>query len=79
MPLSDEASPQISTGVLIPINLVHQTIVYLESYNDLMAVMLTQHYKSWLEMSIQQLNQEKVRRVVATQVNGVDNSSKRNR
>lgn len=76
MPLSDEASQQISTGVLVPINLVQQTIIYLESYNDLMAVMLTQHYKSWLEISIQQLNQEKVRRVVATQVNGVDNSSK---
>ncbi len=76
MPLPDEASQQISTGVLVPINLVHQTIVYLESYNDLMAVMLSQHYKSWLKMSIQQLNQQKVRRIVATQVNGVDNTSK---
>lgn len=76
MSLVDEASEQISTDVLVPINLVRQTIVYLESCNDLTAVMLRQHYKSWLKMSIQQLNQQKVQRAVATQVNGVDNSPK---
>lgn len=75
MSLPDEASEQISTDVLIPINLVRQTIVYLESCNDPMAVMLRQHYKSWLKMSIQQFNQQKLHRVVATQVNSVGNSS----
>ena len=75
MPLPDEATQQISTGVLVPINLVRQTIVYLESYNDLTAVMLRQHYKSWLEMSSQQLSQRKRHRVVADQMNGVDDIS----
>ena len=54
MSLPDEASQQISTDVIVPINLVRQTIVYLESCNDPMAMMLRQHYKSWLKMSMQQ-------------------------
>ncbi len=40
-------------GVILPNNLVCQTIAYLESRNDPMALMLRQHYKHWLEMSEQ--------------------------
>lgn len=61
MPSPDEATQQTSTGIPVPINLVRQTIVYLESHSDPMAMMLKQHYKSWLKMS---LKQQKVHRVV---------------
>lgn len=72
MSLHDE----VSHGVLIPINLIRQTIAYLDSYNDPMAVLLRQHYKSWLKMSIQQVNHQKVHRVLAAQASDVDSSPK---
>ena len=51
MPLPNERNQQQSTGVTLPINLVRETIAYLEPQGDLKAVMLLQHYLHWLAMS----------------------------
>ena len=51
MPSPNQRNQQQSTGVTIPINLIHETIAYLESQGDPKAVMLKQHYLHWLAMS----------------------------
>jgi predicted transcriptional regulator len=60
MSSAEQATAQPSAGVSLPINLVHQTIAYLESHNEAMAIMLKEHYKYWLSISVHQLNQQKV-------------------
>ncbi len=62
---ADKTTHQPDTGVTLPINLVRQTIAYLESQSASMAAMLREHHKSWLEMSVHQLNQQKVARTYA--------------
>lgn len=57
---ADETLHQSDNSVTLPTNLVRQTIAYLESRHDPMAAILKEHYKSWLEMSINQLQQEKL-------------------
>ncbi len=47
----NERNQQQSTGVALPINLVHETIDYLESHGEPKAVMLKQHFLHWLAMS----------------------------
>ncbi len=51
MPSANQRNQQQSTDVAIPINLVRETIDYLESHGDPKAVMLKQHYLHWLAMS----------------------------
>lgn len=51
MPSSDEKNQRQLTGITLPINLIRQTIAYLESHSDPMAIMLRNNYKYWLETS----------------------------
>ncbi len=51
MPSTIKINQQQSTGVTLPINLVRETIAYLESQDDPKAVMLKQHFLHWLAMS----------------------------
>jgi hypothetical protein len=52
MPSPDEKTQRPATGITLPINLVHQTIAYLECHSDPMAAMLKENYKYFLQMSI---------------------------
>ena len=54
---SDEKAQRQLTNIALPINLIRQTIAYLESHSDPMAAMLKDNY---LEISVQQLNQQKI-------------------
>jgi len=51
MPSPNARNEQQSTDVALPINLVRETIAYLESQYDPKAVMLKQHFLHWLAMS----------------------------
>lgn len=51
----NEITKEQVAGVILPNNLVRQTIAYLEADNDPMAVMLKQHYKHWLKTSEQSI------------------------
>ena len=62
IPKAVQTTHQLNTGVTLPINLVHQTIAYLETRSNPMAAMLREDYKSWLEMSVHHLKQQKVAR-----------------